>query len=112
VIARSPVVDAQQLLRMSGWHLAPEGLCRDDRCVPFATQDPGAIELAAVAKALGRPIVHDERHGLFALGSEAGGRALSTATAPRLVLPDVDGRMFDLASLRGQKVLLVAWASW
>ena len=28
------------------------------------------------------------------------------------VLPDVDGNPFALGSLRGQKVLLVAWASW
>jgi hypothetical protein len=112
VIARSPVIGADELLRLTGWHLAPEGLCRDDRCVPFVPNDPGAIELVEVAKALGRPMVRDERHGLFALGAEAGGRALTTATASRLVLPDVEGRMFDLASLRGQKVLLVAWASW
>jgi hypothetical protein len=27
-------------------------------------------------------------------------------------LPDIDGQPFSLESLRGQKVLLVAWASW
>jgi peroxiredoxin len=37
---------------------------------------------------------------------------LTTATAPDLVLPDADGNPFHLSSLRGQKVLLVAWASW
>jgi hypothetical protein len=56
--------------------------------------------------------VRDERHGLFALGAEYGGHALTSAAAPDLALPDVDGRMVSLASLRGRKVLLVAWASW
>jgi hypothetical protein len=28
------------------------------------------------------------------------------------VLPDFEGNAFDVASLRGRKVLLVAWASW
>jgi hypothetical protein len=35
-----------------------------------------------------------------------------TLDAPALQLPDADGNPFDLASLHGQKVLLVAWASW
>jgi hypothetical protein len=29
-----------------------------------------------------------------------------------LVLPDVDGHEFRLSSLRGQKVVLVAWAPY
>ena len=28
------------------------------------------------------------------------------------VLPDFDGNPFDVAGLRGRKVLLLAWASW
>jgi hypothetical protein len=59
------------------------------------------------------PLVHDGQHDLWALGPESlTGRALVSATAPELVLPDVDGRPFVLSSLRGQKVVLVAWASW
>ena len=97
---------------MTGWHVRPEGLCRDDRCVPFAIRDTDAIALTDVSRALGMPLVHDERHGLWALGAETGGHAIATATAPDLTLPDVDGRVFRLSSLRGMKVLLVAWASW
>lgn len=58
------------------------------------------------------PLVRDERHGLWCLRPRAGGRALQDARMPGLVLPDVDGRTFDVASLRGLKVLLLAWASW
>jgi len=60
------------------------------------------------------PLVADEASGLWALGPESGltGRALTTAIAPELVLPDVDGKEFRLSSLRGQKVLLTTWASW
>jgi hypothetical protein len=112
VIARSPVVSAEELERVTGWHLTTDGLCREDRCIPFSAPDAGAIDLVAAATALGRPLVRDERHGLFAFGAEYGGHALTSAAAPDLVLPDVDGRMFSLASLRGRKVLLVAWASW
>jgi hypothetical protein len=40
------------------------------------------------------------------------GRALTTAAAPDLVLPTVDGQPFRLASLRGKNVALISWASW
>ena len=111
MLFRTAVVTADELARVTGWHVRPEGLCREDRCVPFASADD-AVDLAAVARAIGAPLVHDADHGLWALGAEAGGRALTSATAPELVLPDVDGKPFRLSSLRGQKVLLVAWASW
>jgi hypothetical protein len=112
VIFRSVAVSAAELERATGWHLKPEGLCRDDVCVPFVAPDANAIDLAAAARALRRPLVQDATHGLWALGAEAGGHALASATAPDFELPDVDGRPFRLSSLRGQKVLLVAWASW
>ena len=104
-------VSAAELERVTGWQLKPEGLCSDARCVPFAG-DAGSIELAAVARALGMPLVEEPRAGVWALGSEAGGRALDSATLPDLELPDVDGRPFRFASLLGRKALLVAWASW
>ena len=112
MIFNSPAVSAEELERVTGWRLKPEGLCREDRCVPFTAADARRIALADVAAALGTPLVHDERHSLWALGAEAGGHALATATAPDLELPDVDERPLRLSSLRGQKVLLVAWASW
>ena len=112
MVFRSAVVTEDELARITGWRLKPEGLCREDRCVPFIARDAYDIALEAVAAALGSPLVHDARHGLWALGAESGGHALATATAPDLELAGVDGRLFRLASLRGRKVLLVAWASW
>jgi len=56
-------------------------------------------------------LVYDPEAGLWALGPESiSGRALSTAAATELVLPDLDGNEFRLSSLRGQKVLIVSWA--
>jgi hypothetical protein len=112
VIFRSATVSADELARVTGWHLRAEGLCREERCVPFVARDRNAVPLADAARALGMPLVHDAKHGLWALGAEAGGHALATATAPELELPDANGRPFRLSSLRGHKVLLVAWASW
>ena len=86
-------------------------------CVPLpaTARGPGdRLDVPVVAERLGMPLVADEAHGLWALGPETAvtGRALTTAVAPELTLPDLDGNPFLLSSLHGQKVLLVAWASW
>jgi hypothetical protein len=58
------------------------------------------------------PLIHDAETDVWCLGPEAMGRALTTAQAPELTLPDYRGHLFQLSSLRGQKVLIVAWAPW
>ena len=71
------------------------------------------MDVADVARQMGLPLVADPEHGLWALGPESiGGRALTTAEAPELILPDLDGNEFRLSSLRGQKVLVYAWAPY
>jgi len=107
-------VTPDDLERQTGWELKPEGLCKDDRCVPLPTdaRAAGRLDVQIVADRLGMPLVHDERHGVWALGPESGDHVLESAQLPPIVLEDVDGRPFDLASLRGEKVLIAAWASW
>ena len=109
---RVPVTEFESA---SGWSLKPQGACRGDVCVPLpadAVQD-GEVDVRAVAERLGMPLVHDAAAGLWALGPETlSGHALPTAEAPELVLPDLDGSEFRLSSLRGRKVVLVAWAPY
>jgi hypothetical protein len=92
----------------TGWVVKPEGACRGDVCVPL----PDPFDLRELASRLGMSLVHDERHGLWALGPESGGRVLESPELPDIVLPDVHGRDFALRSLRGTKVFMIAWASW
>src|SRR3954447_2612994 len=114
MILASRRVDPTELERRTGWSIKPQGACKDDRCVPLPPHDGGdeTIDARILADRLGMPLVHDEPTGLWCLGPESGGRALESAQAPSLVLPGLDGVPFELASLRGSKVLLVAWASW
>ena len=117
MLTTSLEVDTAAFEEASGWHLRPEGACKGDICVPLpddARFDDGRrLRLDVLAERIGAPIVHDEARGLYAVGpATVTGRALATAEAPELELPDVDGNPFKLSSLRGQKVLLVAWASW
>jgi hypothetical protein len=105
------VVDAAELARRTGWQLKPEGLCRDDVCVPLPQTSGSLLEAGVVAERLGMPLVRDEVAGLWALGPQAG-RTLASAETPDFTLPDWQGRDFTLSSLRGRKVLIVAWAPW
>lgn len=107
-------VAADDLAARTGWEAKPEGLCKGDVCVPLpdGTQRDGRFSVEMLADRLRMPLVRDEEHHLWALGPESGGRALTTAVVPEITLPDRNGVPFSLSSLRGQKVLLVAWASW
>ena len=98
----------------TGWAIKPQGACKGELCVPLpAGADSGSVDVASVAVALGMPVVHDEERGLWAVGPETlSGHALSTVEAPELELPDLEGNMFRLSSLRGQKVVLIAWAPY
>lgn len=108
------LVASADLAAETGWILTPEGLCRGERCVPFTGErdEHGRVDVRVVAERLRMPLVHDEAHGIWAVGPEAGGRVLAGAEVPRIVLADFVGNPFDLASLRGRKVVLHAWASW
>lgn len=109
-------VEAGEFSRRTGWMLKPEGACKGEVCVPLPADavSAGGVDVRVVANRLGMPLVHDDRHELWSVGPETAvtGRSLTTAAAPELVLPDLQGRSFALSSLRGQKVVLVAWASW
>ena len=112
MILDSPSVPVATLEQETGWAIKAQGACRGAMCVPLPAQGP-TVMVDALADHLGMGLVHDERHGLWALGpSTVSGRALESAEAPDFTLPDLTGRPFRFSSLRGQKVVLVAWASW
>ncbi len=95
----------------TGWDLRPEGACRGEVCIPLPDATGDTVDVAATAAAMGLPLVRHE--GLIAVGPWGGsGRTLVSAEAPELTLPDLDGNAFRLSSLRGQKVLLLAWAPY
>jgi len=103
-------IDAGAFGAGTGWEIKPEGACRADVCVPLGN---GTFDAAQAAERLGMAIVHNPELRLWALGPESlDGRALATALAPELVLSDLYGKEFRLSSLRGQKVVLVAWAPY
>jgi len=97
----------------TGWALKPEGACQGDVCIPLSKRASDTVDVRQLANDIGMPLVEAPEHGLWALGpASINSRALATAEAPELTLPDLNGNEFKLSSLRGQKVLLFAWAPY
>lgn len=111
---------AREAEAATGWVAKPEGLCRGPVCVPLPAGrerelvDGGRIDLAALWRHLGQPVVHSDRGHAWVLGQSARDRAAALASleAPDFALPDPAGRVHRLSDHRGKKVLLVTWASW
>ncbi|MFN8026577.1 MAG: hypothetical protein U0W40_09585 [Acidimicrobiia bacterium] len=114
------LVDPAVLPTALGWTLKPEGLCRDEVCVPVRDRDAlvvhGQVDLVAAAEALRRPVVVDTsgRQGYVAvaLAAEERRRALRGLEAPDVTLPDLDGTPHPLSEWGGRKRLLQAFSSW
>jgi hypothetical protein len=102
--------------KVTGWTLKPEGMCRDERCVPLpAVAVKGDdVDVEAFWHRLGGPVIASQEGDAWALGAPADERnaALEGLQAPDFTLPDVDGKPRTLSELRGKKVFLATWASW
>jgi hypothetical protein len=117
MLSTTPTVPTAEFEARTGWSFMPEGACKGEVCIPLASPPGDTVDLAEIAAAMQLPLVHDEAHGVWAVGPESiGDKTLTTAEAPDLTLPRIDpgheGETFRLSSLRGQKVLLVAWAPY
>lgn len=119
MLLTTPETTLAEFSQATGWSIKPQGACKGDVCIPLpqAVQDAHAedrpIDAQTLAQAMGMPFVAAPEQGLWAIGPECvGSRALTTATAADFVLPDLDGNLFQLSSLRGKKVLVYAWAPY
>ncbi|TFC78886.1 TlpA family protein disulfide reductase [Cryobacterium sp. TMS1-20-1] len=112
-------VSPDELEVVSGWIVKPQGLCKTDACVPLPADGSwrdaeGRINLVAFAERLGRSVVRDEEHSIWAFGESVGAHLSATlsAEAPEFTLPDLEGKMHSLSTYRGKKVFLYSWGSY
>jgi hypothetical protein len=111
------LIEADDLTRATGWMHKPEGLCRGEVCVPVrgaGLEVDGRIDLVVLAETLRRPMALDVTESAAFLGASAHERAeqLGSLRAQDFTLPDLQGRRHSLSDHRGNKVLLVFYASW
>lgn len=111
VISDSLDLTTAQFAASTGWDIQPQGACKAGVCVSLEAGAPFSAHAAAAR--LGMAVIHDEQAGIWAIGPESFNKhALTSAEAPELVLDDINGHEFRLSSLRGQKVVLVAWSPY
>jgi hypothetical protein len=111
------LIEAAEIARLTGWTRRPEGLCRDEACVPVRDPDldrHGAIDVARMAAALGRPAVVDAAAGVVAWGERSADRRrpIESGVASDFNLPRLAGGDFRFSSIGRHKKLLLAWSSW
>ncbi|MBU6271192.1 MAG: hypothetical protein KGQ67_07810 [Betaproteobacteria bacterium] len=113
-------LDRAEIAQATGWDWKPEGLCKDDTCLPVPPARAEALvrgdrlDLAGMWRHLGQPLAANPGGEHWVLGTDAAqrGQALASLHAPDFALPDLDGRMHRLSDHRGRKVFLATWASW
>ena len=115
-------VDGRALSALTGLAIKPEGLCREDACVPWPRE--GALkrtrdgreeyDLIALLDHVGAPLVRTEKGDVWSIGEPTLVRAglLEEGRAPEVLLRDRKDGTWKLSEQRGKKVLLVTWASW
>ena len=114
----------EDLPRVNGFELKPEGACLDELCVPvlqdrdsemFVTRTGQAwFNVTALSRRLDQAYVTDHDHQVWSFGEIPVTRKafLGSAIAPDFELPNRDGELVRLSDFRGKKVLIVTWASW
>jgi len=117
-------ITTNDLARATRFVIKPQGVCRDEVCFPLPKNrkaefisKKGAttwFNLSEFAKLIRQPVVTDQKNGVWYFGARAAEQNgyLASLEAPNFTLPDLNGKLHSLADFRGQKVLLVTWASW
>jgi hypothetical protein len=112
------------LTRINGFVLKPEGACLDDICIPIKQdQDSDLLitrakrkwfNVTELARKLQQPfkVDHDKRVWSFGLVPKKRSTFAEDAIAPDFAMLDRKGNTVRLSDFRGKKVLLLTWASW
>jgi hypothetical protein len=111
------------LTRINGFVIKPEGACLDEICIPLPKGDSTLsvtrdgkhwINATELARKIGQAYAVDQETGTWSFGEVPSIRAtrLQSAVAPDFELKDRSGKVVRLSDFRGKKVLLKTWASW
>ena len=112
------------LTRATGFALKPQGVCRDELCFPIPKAHKAAFlstqgkatwfNLSEFARLLRQPTAHDAANSVWFFGPrpDVQNAFVTSLVAPDFTLPDINGKPHSLRDFRGQKVLLLTWASW
>ncbi len=114
------LVKPEDLTRINGFELKPEGACYADLCIPLGDgllierQGERWFDLTAFADLLGQAYVADDEARVWSFAEIPAKRQsmMTNAQAPEFEVTDRQGNVVTLADLKGKKALIVTWSSW
>lgn len=114
------LIRPDDLPRVNGFELKPEGACYQDMCIPlsdrFFVEVDGRqwFDLAAFADLLEQPYVADAEDRVWSFGEIPVKREsmMVDAMAPDFEVTDRQGNVVRMSDFKGKKTLIVTWSSW
>ncbi len=114
------LVRTEDLPRINGFEVKPEGACLGDMCVPLRDgllvnrDGRDWLDLLAFADALQQPWVGDTQARVWSFAEIPAHRqnTLQDAMVPDIEVTDRAGNVVRFADLKGKKALIVTWSSW
>lgn len=114
------LIKPEDLTRINGFELKPQGACYEDVCVPMTgrvlVEQDGEqwFDLAAFADLIGQPYVADLEARVWSFAEIPAKRQsmMVDAMAPDFEVKDRQGKVVRMADLKGKKALIVTWSSW
>lgn len=117
-------VTPEDMTRVNGFELKPEGACYGPICVPINQNEnsklfvkrvgQGWVNLSELARRLeqGQASDVDARVWSFSPVAQIQSGRFAEAEAPDFALKNREGETVRLSDFRGKKVLILTWASW
>jgi len=115
-------ITPEDLTRINGFELKPEGACFEALCIPIKG-DAGLLKdeanqqwfnLTAFAALLEQACVVDTDNNIWSFGEIPSKRQgmLSDAQAPDFEVIDRSGKVIRMSDYKGKKALIITWSSW
>ncbi len=116
----SLLIAPEDLERINGFEVKPEGACFDSLCIPLNknilvnVDGQDWLDLEAFANHMGQAFVANKANRVWSFAEMPTRREnmMANAMAPELEIKDRKGNVFNLADLKGKKALIVTWSSW
>jgi hypothetical protein len=117
-------ITTADLARATKFEIKPQGVCRDELCVPIPKDRKDRLvakqgrltlfNLSEFGRMVHQPVAVDQKNSVWLFGPRQAAQNdfVQTLQAPNFTLPDLTGKMHSLSEFRGKKVLLITWASW
>ena len=115
-------VTPEDLTRINGFEIKPEGACFEALCIPLE-KDSGLLKtegsqqwfnLTGFAALLEQPFVSDLANKVWSFGEVPGNRdsMIGDGEAPDFEVLDRAGKVVRMSDYKGKKALIMTWSSW